>query len=52
MYMIVYFRQVLEVMAGARGEDPVTLAEAMYENTMRLFFPSDSYCQQTKKPAQ
>eukprot|EP01136_Pigoraptor_vietnamica_P018091 Opistho-1_new@64219 len=32
-------RQVLEVMAGARKEDSEALAEAMYANTLRVFFP-------------
>ncbi|XP_031556533.1 putative deoxyribonuclease TATDN1 [Actinia tenebrosa] len=30
--------QVLEVVAGSRGEDPQQLAETIYENTERLFF--------------
>jgi len=30
--------QVLEVMAGARGEDAEQLATVMYENTIKLFF--------------
>ncbi|RUS84705.1 hypothetical protein EGW08_007533 [Elysia chlorotica] len=30
--------QVLEVMSGARGEDPDVLADLMYKNTMELFF--------------
>ena len=42
------FRQVLEVMAGARGEDPVELARAMYKNSMDLFFPETSASQSVK----
>jgi len=30
--------QVLEVMSGARGEDPQQLADVMYQNTLNLFF--------------
>ncbi|RMX57539.1 hypothetical protein pdam_00005785 [Pocillopora damicornis] len=30
--------QVLEVVAGCRGEDVQSLAETVYENTMNLFF--------------
>ncbi|TMW57172.1 hypothetical protein Poli38472_003097 [Pythium oligandrum] len=33
-------RQVLEVISGVRGEDPIQLAEHVYENTRRVFFPS------------
>lgn len=33
-----FFRQVLEVVAGCRGEDVQSLAETVYENTMNLFF--------------
>lgn len=29
--------QVLEIMAGARGEDLYSLAQAMYQNTNKLF---------------
>ena len=31
-------RQVLEVMAGERGEDATDLAEVIYRNTADLFF--------------
>ncbi|XP_071117236.1 deoxyribonuclease TATDN1-like isoform X1 [Haliotis cracherodii] len=34
--------QVLEVMAGARNEDIGQLAERMFENTQKLFFPDCS----------
>lgn len=33
--------QVLEVLAAIRKEDPDELAESLYKNSMRLFFPSD-----------
>ena len=32
-----HVRQVLEVVAGARGEDPAALAAQVHENTVRLF---------------
>lgn len=35
-----HIAQVLEVMAAVRGDDPDELCEAMYQNTLRLFFPS------------
>lgn len=34
--------QVLEVLAGMRGEDPDALAAAAYQNTLALFFPKES----------
>ena len=32
--------QVMEVVAAVRGQDMYTLAEQIYSNTMRMFFPS------------
>ena len=34
--------QVLDVMAAVRNEDPDELAEAMYQNTIKLFFPGEN----------
>lgn len=31
------FSQVLEVLAGARNEDIYSLADAMFENTKKMF---------------
>lgn len=36
-FQFLYFRQVLEVMSGARNEDIYELAKAMYDNTKKLF---------------
>ncbi len=33
---------VLDVLAAARNQNPVTLAEAAYQNTLRLFFSAES----------
>jgi Tat protein secretion system quality control protein TatD with DNase activity len=33
------FRQVLEVIAGLKGEDAEKLSEIYYNNTMKVFFP-------------
>lgn len=35
-------KQVLEVVAAARGEDPVALGEQALENTRHVFFPGES----------
>ena len=32
--------QVMEVVAAVRGQDKHVLAEQIYSNTMRMFFPS------------
>ena len=37
-YLLCCDRQVLEVMAAARGEDAEQLASIMHDNTMKLFF--------------
>ena len=40
-FVIIWFHfcsQVLEVVAGSRGEDVHSLAETVYENTLKLFF--------------
>ena len=37
-----HLRQVLEVCAGVRGVDPDVLAQQVYENTCRLFFPTEA----------
>lgn len=34
--------QVLEVLAAVRKEDPEVLANAIYDNTLKLFFPSET----------
>jgi TatD DNase family protein len=33
--------QVLEVIAGVKGEDAEQLGEIFYKNTMKVFFPED-----------
>ena len=33
-----FYSQVLEVVAGCRGEDVESLAQSVYENTLNLFF--------------
>lgn len=35
-------RQVLEVVAGYREEDPDTIVDACYRNTLRVFFPDEA----------
>ncbi len=35
-------RQVLEVIAGVRGQPLLEVAETMYQNTLRLFFPDEA----------
>lgn len=35
---MVYFRQVLDVVAAVRNENPDELSEIVYKNTERLFF--------------
>lgn len=34
-------RQILEVLTAIKKEDPTELAEQLYSNTMKLFFPSE-----------
>lgn len=33
-----FFRQVLDIVAAVRNDDPVELSEIVYKNTERLFF--------------
>jgi len=33
-----FFRQVFEVLASLKNEDPVCLGNQIYQNTMDLFF--------------
>lgn len=39
--MFLFFRQVLEVIAGVKGEDEEKLADIFYNNTMNVFFPEN-----------
>lgn len=34
-------RQVLDVLAAVREEEPGSLADQIYSNTLRLFFPGE-----------
>jgi len=36
-----HIRQVLEVVAGCRGEDAESLSAQVHENTLRVFFPRE-----------
>ena len=52
MYVCMYFgnlapvcllcSQVLDVLAAVREEDPHCLAQQIYSNSVRLFFPSEA----------
>lgn len=39
--MFVFYSQVMEVIAEARGEDIEELANTIYDNTMKVFFSKD-----------
>ena len=35
-----FMKAVLDVVAGTKGVDPAVVAQAAYDNTIRLFFPA------------
>ena len=37
LFVLLFFSQVLEVVAESRGEDAQSLAETIYENALNLF---------------